>query len=300
MIPRRDNLSVPISRTGSASRLNQINSPGRTSLFPSTPSAYQVSSLNPLRSNTKSVPPNDEFENKFNQLDMVKTVNEFEEQLALLSQKVTSFDGENLDQNINSLIAINDKMLQQVSQLDKHKQLGDTIDILEKDKQTLDERSTGILKQLIQFRTELKQLPTLPTKTPNPDDELVTVNVSELLKYGLKLSKFTKVPPTPSGMAHQIHPNNFIWPAEDSLRRGMLAMSSLKSDEIIKAELGLTNEPEPKLKPTEKEITPPEDSQNTEAKLEPKKIPRQSAPKESAPAPALDLDLFDPEEEDSD
>ena len=52
----------------------------------------------------------------------------------------------------------------------------------------------------------------------------------------MKLAKFSKAPATV--VSQMIHPNNYIWPAEDALRRGMLAVASLKPDELIQSELG--------------------------------------------------------------
>lgn len=57
------------------------------------------------------------------------------------------------------------------------------------------------------------------------------IKADELLAYAMKLAKFTTAPPTfDSGT---IGPNNFIWPAEDMLRRGMLAIASLNKEKLL-------------------------------------------------------------------
>lgn len=54
-----------------------------------------------------------------------------------------------------------------------------------------------------------------------------------VLAYALKLSKFSKIPRTFDGM---LLPNNFIWPGDDNMRRGNLAMASLIPEKIIQTE----------------------------------------------------------------
>ena len=55
-------------------------------------------------------------------------------------------------------------------------------------------------------------------------------------------------------MPFQIHPNNYVWPAEDSLRRGMLAQASLQAEEIIRHELGETDKENPNEVKTESKV----------------------------------------------
>lgn len=301
MLPRKET-NVPMSRGGSSARLNQMLSPSQSS-FPSTPTSYQMSSLNPIRSVSRMPPKVDqEFEDKFNQLDIIKEIVNFETQLAELSRKVGSFDGNGLQNTVSALLESNQEISNHVSKLEKHKQLGETIDTLEKSKNELDTNFKQALKQLISYRTELKSLPSLPTKSDSIEEGISTLDVDEVLKYGLKLSKFTKAPPS-TNASLQIHPNNFIWPAEDSLRRGMMAMCSLKGEEIIRKELGLDEQPEPE---PESEAKPVTDTSGAESDSKPETKPerrstrgtRRKVEEPEKPAPALDLDLFDPENED--
>lgn len=318
MLPRKDNVSTPMSRIGSSTRLNQGLSPSQPNSFPSTPTSYQISSLNPIRSGSRMAnnkPEDLEFEEQFKNLEIVKEILHFETQLAELSQKVGSIDGNGLDITVNSLLMSNQRITKHIDELEKHRKLGEHIESLERSRDDLDQKSKDALKQLINYRSELKQLPSLPTKRDPIDQKGSELDVDEVLKYGMKLSKFTKAPPS-TNVAFQIHPNNFIWPAEDSLRRGMLAMSSLKEDEIIKKELGL-DEPQTTHSTTtttssaiksegdkqEEEKRPNASGSNGDVEMKQperrsSRVTRRKPEKTEEVAPKLDLDLFDPENED--
>lgn len=66
-------------------------------------------------------------------------------------------------------------------------------------------------------------------KLPEPDLK----SVKKLLAYAMKLSKFSRIPQTFDGF---LLPNNFLWPGDDNMRRGMLAMASMYPDRIIEEE----------------------------------------------------------------
>lgn len=308
MLPRKDNNALPLSRGGSSTRLNQGLSPGHMTSFPSTPTSYQASALNPIRSasrlsNNRVI--DQEFEDQFNDLDIIKEISRFENSLAELSRKIGSFDGSDLDTTVNSLLTSNQEISHQIEKLEQHRQLGQKIELLENVRNELDQKSKEALKKLISYRAELKNLPSLPTKRDvTTEDKVSRLDVDEVLKYGMKLSKFTKAPPSSNG-GLQIHPNNFIWPAEDSLRRGMLAMSSLKGDEIIRKELGLDENKPTEPSEQEEEDQEEQEHEEQEEQMEEKNKPerrstrtRRKTEKTEEVAPKLDLDLFDPENED--
>lgn len=56
------------------------------------------------------------------------------------------------------------------------------------------------------------------------------LKTDELLKYAARLAKFTTIPATSD---LNIGPNNYIWPAEDALRKGMLATAVRYRNELI-------------------------------------------------------------------
>lgn len=320
MIPHKKNdssfLSVPVSRVGSTQRLNQLashgvatGSPNAYSSIPSTPSAYVSSSLNP----TKGISTGPESSNQiitkedreaFEKLSIVEKVNEFEQNLTNLSFKVSSFKEDELALLIGKLIELNDMICSEIGELKKHRDLGIIIKGLKDEQAHLDNTSKIILKELITYRNELKKLPRLPSNKnkasvfPSPHDSKVDVN--EVLKYALKLSKFTKAPPTVANLPFQIHPNNYVWPAEDALRRGMLAMCSIRVDDVIKAELGevALEEKEDEMKKVEDKIEEKSKTNSPAAERRGSFGEHVSGSRKQDSQGVLDLDLFDPDEED--
>lgn len=322
MIPHKKNdssfLSVPVSRVGSTQRLNQLDpqgiatgSPNTYNSIPSTPSAYVSSSLNPTKGVT-TVGGNsnhlvtEEDKNAFEKLSIVKKIDEFEQNLTNLSFKISSFKEDELTLSVTNLIDLNKIICSEIDDLEKHQNLGEDIKKLENEQNELNNISKVILKDLISYRNDLKKLPRLPSSrvrnqlSKKRDENKVDVN--EILKYALKLSKFTKAPPTVANVPFQIHPNNYVWPAEDALRRGMLAMSSLREDDIIKAELGedVLDRKETALDVAETEKVEVEEKITSSPGMERRASygESNSGIKRQDSQGALDLDLFDPDEED--
>lgn len=309
MIPHKKQdqsfISLPVSRVASAQRLNHLNSTN-TASNPSTPGAlYVSSSLNPNKN--LPVTPNQtktkEQMKLFDDLFIIKQLREFELALTVLSSSISSFKDEDVNSHIDKLIEKSDLISKEVRCLDKHQKLGDRILTLEAEKVLLDTQLKHVLKELIEYRAQLKKLPRLPANAEASNKQLKSIDIQETLKYAMKLSKFTKAPATASNAPFQIHPNNYIWPAEDALRRGMLALASLKSDEIIKEELG-GDKPEQSTEEVEEDKKEKEE----EGKNSPKPRRGSFGAYSSGPAVteqptsngALDLDLFDPDEDDSD
>lgn len=288
----RNSPGVPVSTVGSSSRLSQLNSPHGLRSHASTPN-YQMSSLNPAVGKANQDLKDQQFEEQFNELKVVKVVKDLEDKLVALSSKVGSFDSLDLDENIQSILEIDQDLKNQINELHHHQRLGATIKELETESNTLNSSSRNILKKLIEFRSELKSLPSLPTKEVSNEETMKDLNVDEVLKYGMKLAKFTKVPPT----AAASHPNNFVWPAEDSLRRGMLALASLKSDEILQNEIGERKQVSEEPKQIEVETKQPEQQTSDISSIRSSKSKRKTEKTEEA-ASSLNLDLFDPENED--
>lgn len=314
MLPHRKEpliQSVPVSRVASTQRLNQlspatIGSPGNSVQFssrPSTPVPYVPSSLNPNPTRLFALAPNSNssaYDEKFEKLPIVEKLVQFEQSLTTLSSDITSFrdSDDRIQQTVQELIKLNDSIYSDILQVEVHQKLGAKIKTLKEEKGKLDSTAKDALKELIQYRSQLKELPTLPTvsKKSRRSDNNHLVDIKEILKYAMKLSKFTKIPPSAVEFPQQVHPNNYIWPAEDSLRRGMLAISSLRGEELIQTELKDTEE-----KPEEEIKSPEAISQEQVAPVE--RAPAQhSEPRHSQSAPSydqptapqtLDLDLFD-------
>lgn len=293
-------ISVPVSRVGSSLRLNQLaaqNSAGAYKSIPSTPSGYVSSSLRPKTPTTgsRSQISSKEQLAAFEKLPVVEHVKAFEGALTDLSNSISSFKEDQITDSVEALIHHSDHISAELRSLQRHQQLGHKIDSLESENRALEDKSKHILKELISLRGELKLLPRLPSRndtTKNTND----VNIEEALKYAMKLAKFTKAPATAANAQFQIHPNNYIWPAEDALRRGVLALCSLKPDEILKQELGDV--------PVAVDVDVEEPVQEKEPELERRPSAGEASIKQKRPveieqpqipAPSLDLDLFDPD-----
>lgn len=320
-------ISVPVSRVGLSNRLNQLNLPNTNGSGapsrPGTPGAsYVTSSLNP----TKNLPisqsdvhakinSQQELE-KFDLLAITQSLRQFESTFSKLSQSISTFQEDSIAQNVEGLIHICQAMSNELNVLKKHLELGKEIDGVLVTRSELDNHTRHLLKELISCRAELKRLPKLPAAHDrvDPTSGINEVSVPEVIDYSMKLAKFSKAPVT---VVSQIHPNNYIWPAEDALRRGMLAMASLKTDELIKAELGdsvpeadpkdvdmedassspkKSVEPEPMKAPEPKTTTNLSDNHTVNAPAaEKKETTRKEEP--VATSSALNLDLFDPDED---
>lgn len=187
---------------------------------------------------------------------------------------------------MQQLLVLNDTLKEELGSLKVHQDLGERINVLEKENAELDSKAKEMLRELISCRAELQQMPRLPLTGVENKKKSKEIDVKEALKYAIKLAKFTRAPPMVGNAQLQIHPNNFIWPAEDSLRRGMLALSSLKPDELIKQELGSAEASE-----TEKEVAN-ETSGPADEMMQ--SFDNNDTKHETAP---LNLDLFDPDED---
>lgn len=296
---------VPVSRVGLSARLNQLNG-SRPASRPATPSAYVTSSLNPTRNLPVSL--NDirlkialaDLE-KFDNLPISLNLKDFEATFNDLSQSVLSFKEEEIAPNVERLIDILAQISLELDILKQHQALGLEINTLESENAQLNVESKHILQELILCRQQLKKLPRLPAKgqVKTPSE----VSIQELLNYAMKLAKFSKAPPTVN--SQMIHPNNYVWPAEDALRRGTLAIASLKPEELIKAEIGEISEEKPEndeedveMEDVEMEDVKPKQPKKEEVGQQRKAHVESNG--QSNGAATLDLDLFDPDDEDSD
>lgn len=296
MLPKKDQLflSVPVSRVGLLTRLNQIAGL-RPSLRPSTPGAYVTSSLNPVRNmpvtmqNIHLKLGTQEEIKQFEELPIIKKLDQLEAALGDLSQSMSSFKEDDFVPTVDRIISVNQDISHSLGELRKHQALGQEVERLTATKQRLDSESKHILRELISYRATLKKLPRLPSAEDRSAQPLHETDAQTLLDYAMKLAKFSKVPATI--LSHFVHPNNYIWPAEDALRRGMLAVASLKPDELIQAELGL---------PVEAQDVEMEDVAEVKVAEEVPQATKSTRTSVRREEPAsLDLDLFE-EDDDSD
>lgn len=95
---------------------------------------------------------------------------------------------------------------------------------LDRRAERLDARTARTLETLDECYRALSALPMVEQvrfEQRTVLDQRRRVNSAVLLQYATRLSKFTRAPP---GVA--AGPNNFVWPAEDALRRGQLAVAA--------------------------------------------------------------------------
>lgn len=306
-------LSLPVSRVGLSTRLNQIAQPN---LRPATPATYVSSSLNPNKA--RSATPvatlaglklvSQEDLQRFEELPIVKDIRQFETTLAAVAAAVSSFKDEEVVPAVHKLIDINENISKAVGDLETHQQLSLEIAKLKQENDELDNHLKETLRKLISIRASLRLVPGTSTHNISTTaQDLHGLDIPTLLDYSMKLAKFSKAPATVQ--SQMVHPNNYIWPAEDALRRGMLAMASLKPDELIRAELGAEEEEAVDADglmevDTEQLNQVAGIDENVMEEKPPASSPKPhtekfSKPKQPAVA-SLDLDLFDPEDDDSD
>lgn len=96
----------------------------------------------------------------------------------------------------------------------------------------LSETLGKILQELGDAKHALDLLPSEKSENLPP---VSTEDTTEILTYALKLAKFTKLSKSLNGL---VHPNNFIWPGDDALRRGNLAMMTTVGETVIALENG--------------------------------------------------------------
>lgn len=175
---------------------------------------------------------------------------------------------------------------------------------LDRRAERLDARTARTLETLDECYRALSALPMVEQvrfEQRTVLDQRRRVNSAVLLQYATRLSKFTRAPP---GVA--AGPNNFVWPAEDALRRGQLAVAAqlggnagvggageVGANEVSSAgEVSADAEPgAPKRSPEVPEPgVPGPGHPGAPAAHRPERVDASESPVD------LDLDLFDPED----
>ncbi|CCK72955.1 Med4p KNAG_0M01020 [Huiozyma naganishii CBS 8797] len=228
---------------------------------------------------------------------------EYEDTLAALVESVDSYKP---DMAVAQRLVDADKEL--FASLDKFKEydeISTRLGELKGKSTALDTKTRDILEKLNECHDELNKLPYLEQVQFEMDtilEQREKINSSELLDYATKLSKFTRIPPTFD--KGSIGPNNFIWPAEDALRKGMLAIAALHSRELTR--IPGQDDAEDKKKQTEKPDVP-EPAPVTEERrssfvfgdtstADDQKSSSAHSDHDDDDAMDLDLDLFNPDE----
>lgn len=132
------------------------------------------------------------------------------------------------------------------TQIDELQQLTKSYANYDTSQQQYDLELSGRLKEtlhtLIECKRSLDNLPkpnfSKSSQSANnaQTDDISNPNMEDtkaILSYALKLSKFSKIPRTFDGF---LLPNNFVWPGDDNMRRGNLAIVSMIPDKVVNAE----------------------------------------------------------------
>jgi mediator of RNA polymerase II transcription subunit 4 len=164
------------------------------------------------------------------QLPISKNLDAFEETLKSLLTSISRYAPSVSD--AEQLLEIEGRLNGSLEDIIAHQRAGLEIDSLQQQSTTVDQNCREILKGLGECRRKLMALPSLErVQEEQQRMQKTQIKADELLAYAMKLAKFTTAPPTFDNVS--IGPNNFIWPAEDSLRRGMLAIASLNEKALL-------------------------------------------------------------------
>lgn len=181
------------------------------------------------------------LEEKLDRIEVYRNLSEYEDSLARLIDSVDKFRPDL--KYASQLIQTDYNLFNSVEKFTKYDDIDGKLRSLEERSSNIDLQTRDILQTLNECHDSLNALPTLEQVQFEKETILAQrekVNSSTLLDYATKLSKFTKIPPTFD--RGSIGPNNFVWPGDDALRRGMLAMASLNSEKLTK--IGSSDEAE--------------------------------------------------------
>ncbi|KAH3672351.1 hypothetical protein WICMUC_004323 [Wickerhamomyces mucosus] len=198
------------------------------------PISRPVSSANIVTSSRAAtpdvvVPKSDVHLKRVANLPISKDLNDFEKTLNSFLTSVTKYNPSVKD--AENLLKIEERLNESLNDIITHQQSGLEIDEMQEKSIKLDSDCSKVLHGLMECRKELSSLQSLEKVTEERNRMAEnTIKADDLLQYAMKLAKFTSAPPTFD--ANSIGPNNFIWPGEDSLRRGVLALASLNPGKL--------------------------------------------------------------------
>lgn len=181
-------------------------------------------------SNVTLAKGNSATENTILHLPLYTQLDNYEQALSKLVSGVDSFKPDL--QDAHDLIKADKMLVESLSKFPEYNDINDQLLELRAKKQSIDDKNKKILLTLNDCYTKLNTLP-MVEQVQFENEILIKqrefLKAKDVLEYAMKLSKFTKIPPTfDKGM---IGPINFVWPGDDSLRKGMLAMADVQERE---------------------------------------------------------------------
>ncbi|ODQ82282.1 hypothetical protein BABINDRAFT_164093 [Babjeviella inositovora NRRL Y-12698] len=222
-------------------------------------------------------------------LPIVQHLTEFEQKLSELVSSVQRYDPK--PTLAVDLLSIDQELANDIRKLQHHQKQGQEIRVLSTELSEIDADAKNILRELVSCRNTLRNLPNIEEDEFGIKNNRPDVAAEELLEYARKLSKFSTAPATFA--PGTVGPADYIWPAENMLRRGMLAIASLKIEELIKTEDESAKEEVAEVKPQEEvKASVRRDSFSADRRYDGDHAGTMEA------AAIDDLDLFDPDEDD--
>lgn len=201
-----------------------------------------------------------------------------------------------------------------IDELIQHQEAGRRIQELTTVSNRLDAEIKKVIMGLAESRHQLQGLPSYDEDDEDLDVEETLrgrkgVSADELLAYATKITKFTHAPPGYNPQTGTEHAN-LPWPTEDALRKGMLAIAAIdpNGDEASAAptdaasvsaaqETSDSVQALPQTSPTESRTR----RRSSIVSYGERPVINASAPAAPQAGPSsavLDLDLFDPDEDD--
>lgn len=292
-------MASPLSKNGSSTRLNAnspiMGSPGQAAGSTMTPYAMNTTTTTtgttPLVSgsqiNVAQLAKNNTYSNE---LPIFREIGKLESLISGISKSITGYKSPEFDQ-IKELVATVDSIntitedIKNSTRLQKEQSLK-----LNQSNIELNQLFKDILLELKNYRKILSELPTDSSTKIHDNTE---VSTEMLLEYALKLSKFSKIPKM---IDTNITASNFVWPGEDSLRRGVLAMVSNDPSKFVDTDL-LQVEKEVEIK-AEETLEETKNVSDDDELNDFEDVNTTMNKRESGAAAVEGLDLFDSDEDD--
>lgn len=242
----------------------------------------------------------------------------FENVLAGLVESISKFRPS--IEKAQDLIEVDQELTNAIEHLVDQYKSSLKVERLRSTSEALDEQLNDLLVTLADCRRALRSLPRPEKKyvqkhSSDPTEIGVVskpaqdgVMAKELLKYATKITKFTSAPP---GFQSAPEMANLPWPTEDGLRKGVLALFAINETTEVMPEVPVTQTTNKETEGFPLSGSPPSDSAkntNVVGDSDPSNgfAERRNsatgfgASVETNGSAPLELDLFDPDEEDDD
>ncbi|AMD20115.1 HCL036Cp [Eremothecium sinecaudum] len=215
--------------------MNPLQSVNKSNTPRAVPSALPImassSSLHSFSSSQQE--PTSGEQSKLQKVEIYNDLCNYEEVLQRLVVSVDKFSPD--VKAARELIEVDSKLYSDLAKFPEFDSIDSELKKLDEESKEIDDRTCKILGILNDCYNELNALPMVEQvifEMETMKKQKEKINSKLLLEYAMKLAKFTRIPPAFN--KDVIRPNNFIWPAEDAIRRGMLAVASLKSKELTR------------------------------------------------------------------